>query len=174
MNEPIRIFADWLKDPTHGVATMLGLVPRDAGDPLPGAGAVSVFDETRDADAAAEHFPDPGSGIVVTVTLAFSRVSDNAAAQRSGHHALSLLVRVGLRSANMANAKRDGNYVLRAVLWSLRRFGQQDPNSHIRNGFRLALHGDAQLVEWWETIEDTLITAAITIPFDTTHDFGLP
>jgi len=174
MNEPVRLIADWLADPINGVGALLAAVPRDTGDPLPGT--VAVMDETRDEAAAPGQFPDPGTGVVVTVALHTGRVFDGSAAQNSGHGSWNLLVRIGLRATNMADAKRDGNYVLRAVLWSLRKYRQLDPNGpeHTRNSFRLLLPGEADVLQWWEAIEDTLVSAAILVPFTTSHDFGMP
>lgn len=173
MNEPVRILADWLGDATYGVEAQLADVPRDVGDSIPGGGTVTVYDETRDEEAAPGQFPDPGTGIVVTVGFQGSTMGDDAAAWNNGHGAVRLLVRVGLRAANMANAKRDGNYVLRAVEWSLRLFRQQDPNAstHTRNSYRLTLLQEHEVVQWWEKVEDTLVTAALLVPF-TAHDLG--
>ena len=174
MNEPVRLLTDWLAGATGGVGAMLALVPRDAGDPLPGP--VTVLDETRDDAAAPGQFPDPGLGVVVTVALQAGRVFDGAAAQNSGHGTWNLLVRIGLRNTSMADAKRDGNYVMRALLWSVRRYRQLDPNGpeHTRNSFRLLLPGEADVIQWWEAIEDTVVSAAVLVPFTTSHDFGLP
>lgn len=174
MNEPVRLLADWLKDPTDGVAALLATVPRDPGDPLP-TGPITVLDETRDESAAPGHFPDPGTGIALTVQMTSGLAGDNRAAQNSGHGSWNMLVRIGLRNTNTANAKRDGNYVLRATLWSLRKYRNLDPNSapRTRNNFRLLLPEEVQVLQWWETIEDTLVSAALLVPFASSHDFGL-
>lgn len=174
MNEPVRLLADWLGDPTNGIAALLAAVPRDSGDPPPPS-LITVLDETRHEAATAGHFPDPGSGIAVTVQMTSAVAGDDRAAQNSGHGSWNMLVRVGLRNTNGAAAKRDGNYVLRALLWSLRKYRQQDPNSaaRTRNAFRLLEPGEPQVLQWWETIEDTLVSVAVLVPFTSSHDFGL-
>lgn len=171
MNEPVRILTDWFGDATYGIAAQLALVPRDVGDSLPGGGTVTVYDETRNEEAAPGVFPDPDDGIAVTVAFQGATMGDDAAAWDNGHGVMRLLVRVGLRATNMANAKRDGNYVLRAISWSLREFRQVDPNaaSHTRNQMRIVLLGEHEMVQWWEKLEETLVTAALLVPA-TVHD----
>jgi len=46
----LRIIADWLKDPTHGIDAIAAIIPRDGGDPAPRT--VHVYDGTRDNPAA--------------------------------------------------------------------------------------------------------------------------
>lgn len=110
--EVVRAVADWLDDPTHGVAARLAALALDAGDTAP-TGTLTVYDETRDDDAAIDR---PPAAPFLKVVAGELRSLDGQAATytHEGDVPLELTVQRALTSP--AALVRDLYYTQRAML----------------------------------------------------------
>lgn len=164
MNEIVRLVADWLEDGTNGVNALLASVPRDGGDPLPTS--VTIYDETRDNRPARGRVPD-GATDLPAVTVALRGVTVMAEqVTDDGYCSAEVVVQYAAKNVDAWKAKRDGNYVLRAVAWSLRRLRRLDANAagRLRNQVALGVIDPIRLEPWVERIEDTLIVGSVVMP----------
>lgn len=163
MNEAIRVVADWFEHGTHGINALLASVPRDGGDPLPAN--VSVYDETRDNRIARGRVPETGLPAVL-VSSRTARVLDESRVTDDGFFAVDLVVQFAGKDIDAYKAKRDGNYTLRAAMWSLRRLRRQDASSasRLRNQVALIDLGPMLLDPWTEGTEDTWVVGGFVVP----------
>lgn len=163
MNEAVRLVADWLEDGTNGVNALLASVPRDGADPLPTS--VTVNDETRDNRIARGRVPESGLPVVVVLSQA-ATVLDQSVVTDDGFFAVDLVIQYAAKDLDAYEAKRDGNYVLRAVMWSLRRLRRTDANAaaRVRNQVALIDLGPIRLESWVEQTEDLVIVGSLVVP----------
>lgn len=170
MNELTRIVADWLEDGTNGVNAQLALVPRDGGDPQPAN--VTVVDETRDNRPARGRVPEDGLPSVVVAMQAMTHLTEQVT--DDGYLAADVVVQYAAKNVDAWKVKRDGNTVLRAVMWSLRKLRRTDANhaSRLRNQVALITIDPVRFDPWFERVEDTLVVGTVTVPV-TARDFGI-
>jgi hypothetical protein len=170
MNELVRIVADWLEDATYGVNAQLDLVPRDNGDAQPAD--VTIVDETRDNRPARGRVPE-GDGPVVTVAMqGLTHMTETV--MEDGYLAADIVVQYAAKNVDAWKAKRDGNYTLRAVAWSLRRLRRTDANAaaRVRNSVAVIALDPVRFDPWFERVEDTLVVGTLTVPV-TARDYGI-
>lgn len=119
--EGLRLVAAWLGHETHGVAAQLATMTFDGSDSAPAAPTI-VEETTNDLAAmgrAAEASPNGAGGVLGVVALPLEDAS-GAVTTPGRDLTLRLMVQYANASPNLADARRDGYYTLRAVLLSLR------------------------------------------------------
>lgn len=115
--ETVRAVADWMADPTYGINAILAAAPLEAG--VARAAAVTVSDDTRNAEVARGQIPDTLPALLVTTTA--TAITMTSPTVRP--YPADMLVELGIRyaAANVATevAFNDTAQVLRAVTKSL-------------------------------------------------------
>ena len=170
MNELVRLVADWLEDTTYGVNAQLALVPRDGGDAQPTS--VVIVDETRDPRPGRGRVPQDDTPVVTVALQAMTHLTETIT--DDGYLSGEVIVQYAAKNVEAWKAKRDGNYVLRAVAWSLRRLRRMDANAagRLRNNVALIGIDPIRFEPWFERVDDTLIVGTVTVPL-TARDFGI-
>lgn len=151
--EVVRSITDWLQDGTNGVAAQLALLPLDAGDSAPSVGTIA--DETRSNIVAQGRLPST-PGIAVNSQGIKELDPEVTTVERDGQ--ITLHVRVGCASADTKNATRDGSYILRAIVRSLRLYNAA---TRTRNSIAIYSCIDLRLAALWQPIDDQIITGAV-------------
>lgn len=142
MIEPIRILADWLQHPTHGVNALLAAMPGDPGDPLPTLIA-TVLDETRDGPTALDLPPEDLERLPALLVRAV-RPTDLAPSQVNliSLGEASLLVQYAIQEINPDEAMRQMYQTLyRAVPKSIARLLQTAEGDVARHRNQVQLIG---------------------------------
>lgn len=172
-HETVRLIADALADPVYGVAPILALVPRSAGDALPAT--PPIYDETRDDFAALEELPSElPAGVdfpclVVTLAAAKSlydparpRPSRSAPAQTEFEAAVN--VHFFTKDSSAAAARRSARYVLRAVRGALWVFW--DPSraaAREMNKVQLEVLSGIEMISLFQPLDHVTIAGACTV-----------
>lgn len=171
LNECLRLASNWLQDGTNGLNAHLANVPREAGDPLPAS--ITLFaTEHQNEDAALVRLPTTTPAVVLTVESA-TAVRD-ATAHDVGDGSVTVAIRVSTSDVDALDAKRNGSYYLRALLWSLRRWITQDVNGAARKRNSLAIT-EIQSVEinsLFERVNDVTVIAGARVTL-VVRDVGL-
>lgn len=91
-----------------------------------------------------------------------------------GHLSAEIVVQYATKNVDVWKAKRDGNYTLRAVAWSIRRLRRLDGNAaaRIRNQVALIRIDPIRFDPWFDQVESTLIVGTVTVPV-TARDYGI-
>jgi hypothetical protein len=170
MNEIVRIVADWLEDATNGVNAQLDLVPRDNGDTQPAD--VAIMDETRDPRAGRGRVPDDSAPVITVALQGMTHLTE--VITDDGYLAAEVVVQYAAKNVETWKAKRDGNYVLRAAAWSLRRLRRADVShaGRTRNSVALITVDPIRFDPWFERVDDTLVIGTLTVPV-TARDYGI-
>jgi len=113
--EVVRAVADWLEDATYGVDAKLAALTLDGGDSLP-SGVLTVYDETRDDDAAIDRPPEAPFLKVVAGEI---RSLDGQAATYTHDADIPLEITIQRKLTSPAALVRDLYYTTRATLQSV-------------------------------------------------------
>lgn len=162
--EAVRIIAAWLRDDTYGVAAKLAAVPLDGSDTRPTTIAdASIVDETQDANAAFGRFD--GLTLPALIVSCTEVRYEPATPIQSGEYAdgyVTIQVRYAERSVAPATAMTDGDYVVKAVIASLRELHlNANDASRTRNSVQLV--SCESLVEQgiYQEVDDAWLVAGI-------------
>ena len=163
--EAARIVREWLGHPTYGVNAMLALVPRDGGDPAPPS-VVAIEDEVTNPRAAVGR---PATSLpALQVDVLGVDVIENQVVTDQGDGTCVVRIRYAAAKANVADAKRDGSYTIRAVAWSLRTlYRQSNEASRTRNSLRLlpARQGELTVRPYYEELDDRVLVGVCLAPY---------
>lgn len=172
--EAARIVSLWLAHGTYGVNALLtSTIPREAGDALPTV--TTITDEFESTLPAGGRLPSVLPALSVDTFAA--DVVENQVVADMGDGSVVVRVRYGASKANLAQAKRDGSYVIRAVATSLRILNRQaHEGSRTRNSLRLrpAQNGAVQVRPYYEELEDRVATALCVATYDFRDFLTLP
>jgi hypothetical protein len=124
MVEIARMVADWLNgtkldvgSASQSIGTQLAALSYDGSDTAPTT--PTVYDETRDGNAARGDYPATVPALVVSVTDLRQDAAPFTAVEQQG--TAQVLIRHIADNTTSSNAVRDGYYVLRGVRRSLYR-----------------------------------------------------
>lgn len=167
----LRLTTAWLQNATHGINAQLDALNYDGSDTQP-ADVVTFADEVTHEDAALGRVPEATPAVVITVERA-TAINDQVVAD-VGDGTVMLNIRVAVDDVDAKDAKRDGGYYLRALMWSLRRWVSQDPaaSTRTRNDVQIVEIGEMEFNALYESKEDKVITAGARVPL-TVRDVGL-
>lgn len=170
IGEMVRFVADWLDDGTYGVGAMLANVPRDGGDPLPAT--PTVIEETVNDRLARGRYPETGHPFLA-VTAELATVIDENVVTDDGYFSAAVRIDYVAKDDTADTIKRDGNYVLRAVCWSLRHLLRQDANAagRLRNSLALVRVGPISVEPWTESLQDGTLVAGVVVQFPSVRDY---
>lgn len=161
--EAVRIIADWLQDATYGVNAKLDVLAYDSGDAQP-SDIATVADETRNASAAFRRFDGltlPALIVTVPVDPEYRDGEQMQAPERIDGY-VTVQIRYAERTLAGDDAIANGNYVVKAVLASLRELHKNDNvASRTRNSVRLVSCEDLRELGQYEEVEDTWLLAAV-------------
>jgi hypothetical protein len=116
----VRALADWLDDPTHGVAARLATLTLDSGDTRPST-TLTVVDETRNASAAVDRFDDVDlPALLVTAVEVEHRDPEFQLHTDRADAIVRVVVRYAERTDEGATAITNGYYVLKATIAAMR------------------------------------------------------
>jgi hypothetical protein len=152
----VRELTDWLNDGTNGVVAQLSALPRDVGDSAPTVGTIA--DETRNSLVAQGRLPTtPG----MSVNALEGALIDNQVVTATGEGRCTVAIRWGVSNEATKDASRDGAYVLRAIIKSVRLFNH---DNRTRNSIQMYVDPDVPLHArtLWQTNEDSLVTCALS------------
>lgn len=174
MIETARCITAWLGHATYGVNALLAsTIPRDAGDALP---VIATIEDEFSAKRAA-------LGRVATTLPALSvdvfaaDIVENQVVQDNGDGQIVVRIRYGTSNNNIALAKTEGSYAIRAVAASLRILNRQQFESHrTRNSvrFRVSASGRVEVRPFEEQLDDRLVTAICVVTYDVRDYLTLP
>ncbi len=159
MLELARCLTEWLSHPVYGVAALLtaGAVPRDAGDDVPTIATITnEFDDRR---VAAGRLPELLPALAIDVQGL--SVVENQVVAEMGDGRIVARIRYGDSRADLAQAKVDGSYVMRAVAQSLRLLNRQPWEAwRTRNDlwFLPATDGAVEIRPFVEQLDDVHVT----------------
>lgn len=108
--EVLRVVADHLADPVHGVAAQLATIPRDAGDAVPTA--PTIADESRSLAVALGR--PPATLPAITVMQDGLVDLDPRQAQRSRDGQVAIVLRYCVKEGARDDAATDALLVMRA------------------------------------------------------------
>jgi hypothetical protein len=166
--EPVRIIADWLTDAGPGnLGTVLALVPRDAGDPLPAT--PTVTDCTRDDQAAVQLAPLPAALPAVQVLAQDTGLIERGpyVSPQPADVQMEIVLRLVYGTADAATAMRDSGYVMRALRRSIRLLAQNDQSAtRTRNGQHLISFMESRSVPVFTPVQDQMISGGIVLVCD--------
>ncbi len=172
--EASRIVSTWLGHGTYGVAALLAsTIPREAGDAVPTISTIT--DEYGATLPAGGRLPSVLPALSVDTFAA--DVVENQVVADQGDGSVVVRVRYGASLADLAQAKRDGSYVIRAVAASLRILNRQaHDGSRTRNSLRLrpAKAGAVEVRPYFEQLEDRVVTALCVATYDFRDLLTLP
>lgn len=138
--ETVRIFADWLQDPTNGVNALLPTTPRDAGDVQPPAFPNgSICDSTRHGWVARRAFGhDTPATLPALAVFAESIIMDGDVETVLRDAQGQLIIGYCMNKSATEQGTRDALYTLRTVIRSIRQLEQPaNADSRLRNSVRL-------------------------------------
>lgn len=165
--EAVRAIADWLKDATNGVDTVVALVPRDVGDAAPPALATRVFDESRHTWAARGEIPEDvvKNGPLLVVALAADTPIELHLQKDHDEGRVMVGVHYATKTGGAKDSQiitQDAMYVLRGVKDSIKLLFQE---AHVanrkRNQVELMNVADVRLVRAFRSTEYAEILGAI-------------
>lgn len=166
--EPVRIIADWLTDAGPGnLGTVLALVPRDPGDPLPAT--PSITDCTRDDHAAVQLAPLPDALPAVQILAQDTGLIERGpyVSPEPADVQMEVVMRLVYGTANAAAAMRDSCYVMRALRRSMRLLAQNTQSAtRTRNGQHLVSFMEARSVPVFTPANDQMISGGMVILCD--------
>jgi hypothetical protein len=172
--EASRIVSTWLGHGTYGVAALLSsTIPREAGDALPTI--ATITDEYGTTLAAGGRLP--GTLPALSVDTFAADVVENQVVADQGDGTVVVRVRYGASLADLAQAKRNGSYVIRAVAASLRILNRNaNVASRTRNSLQLrpAKGGAVEVRPYFEQLEDRVVTALCVATYDFRDVLTLP
>lgn len=163
--EPIRIVADWLADATYGVNALRLTVPVDAGDSQPGA--VTIGDATRDGHVARGRLPDPvGTTNLIAVDATGGVTFDGGVLTTVRDGTVPVVVRIGTPNEATEDGTRDGLYLARVVVQSLKVLAEAGHvDDRTRNGVVLLDMPTLTMQPLFQPMEDQTVTAAVLATF---------
>lgn len=172
--EASHLIALWLEHATYGVNALLAsTIPREAGDALPTV--ATIADEFTNARASVGRLPVTLPALSIDTFAA--DVIENQVVADQGDGSVVVRIRYGASRSDLAQAKRDGSYVIRAVAASLRILHRQAHEaSRTRNSLRLrpAQNGAVQVRPYYEELEDRVVTALCVATYDFRDFLTLP
>lgn len=166
LTDCVRILADWLAHPTHGMAAGLAAVPLD-GDVVR-VSTVTLFDETRHEEAGRLQAPETLPALVVNTagTIAQGVVAVRPfPADNQAEAVLRHIVREGDTEDGLA-ALVQGQ---RAITWSLRRLFSSTiaGTEAARSRNQIQLYSiRSYRAELYRGNEDSILTMAHTLTLD--------
>lgn len=158
----MRIVADWLQDATYGVNAKLDVLSYDSGDTQP-SDIATVADETRNASAAVRRFDGLTlPALLVTAPEVEYRPAEMAQYGERSDSYVTVLIRYAERTLAGDDAITNGNYIVKAIVASLRELHKNDNvASRTRNSVRLVSCEDLRELGLYEEVEDTWLLAAV-------------
>jgi hypothetical protein len=113
--EPVRIFAEALKDAIYGVNIRLPSVPRDSGDaPPPAIVDAHIIEETEDGLVGLDRLPGVFPCLLVSLLPGTAR--PNEAITWVGDAESAVRITYGSKQTDPALARQDAGYTLRAAV----------------------------------------------------------
>jgi hypothetical protein len=133
---------------------------------------VTVVDETRDSRPGRGRIPEDTDPVLVVGMQSVEQMTEQVT--DDGYLSAEIVVQYATKNVDVWKAKRDGNYTLRAVAWSLRRLRRLDGNAaaRIRNQVALIRIDPIRFDPWFDQVESTLIVGTVTVPV-TARDYGI-
>lgn len=172
--EVSKCLTTWLGHGTYGVNALLATtVPREAGDALPVI--ATITDEFTNARVSGGRLPIALPALSVDILEATT--IEGQVVRDQGEGAVVARVRYGTSNSDIALAKREGSYVLRALGMSLRLLMRVEHEGfRTRNGmrFRPAANGRLELRPYYEELEDRVVTAVAILAVDFRDYLTLP
>lgn len=171
LNEALRLTSDWTQHVSQGINVHLADLPYESGDVAPADIALFAA-EHNNADAALIRLPKTTPCLAMAVEN--SSFISNSTAHDVGDGSVTVAMRVGVSKVSPQDAKRDGSYYLRALLWCLRRWLLEDPSgaNRLRNGLCITEIGPVELLSHFEQVDDVIVVAVARVTL-TVRDVGL-
>lgn len=170
--EILRMIADELRDPTHGVNALLPTVPRDAADPQPPL-LKNVYDETRTGWLARGELPEELRVVAENPFLVVTMLGDLDVGGRSrpSEHAGGLVratfrvtVQYVTHEALTELGEQDGLYTGRAVRSVLQTlFGPSRAAARARNGVQMEVLQNITELNVFDSVEDKTVIGNIVV-----------
>ena len=172
--ETIRATADWLKDETNGVNALLPGVPRDSTDELPPLLATGpdelacVYDATRHLWVRKRTDPPNLPCLYVMSEQGFEVHGEEMTGDHFDTKTPCIITIRYLASKNdEEQATQDGEYTLRAVKQSLRRFMLQDfDTNRTRNGVGIMSLLRVMYYPITASVGESMVAGAVAAYFD--------
>jgi hypothetical protein len=164
--EVLRLVTDRLRDPVLGVNAKLEAIPRDLPSDYDPPAVAFIGDETRDEVVA--EFKEPPALPAIYV------MEDGPVAVQGetpdGRHAdtlegagVAVAIRYLDRNANTVELVQARNYVLRAIVRSVRSLLGEDGVT--RNGIQMIAAERFDYGKWRESVGEAAVRAAVTVLF---------
>jgi hypothetical protein len=165
--EAARIIADWLGHATYGVNAKLAVLTLDGSDTRP-ADVATIVDETRNASAAFRRF-DGLTLPALIVTVPVDPVYRDSELPQSNNRAdafVTVQARYAVRKLAGETAIADGNYIVKAVLASLREL-HKNANVASRTRNSVVLVSCEEMLEQgvYEEVEDTWLVTGVQVKY---------
>ncbi len=128
--ETIDLFAEALESGTYGVNAQLDTLERETGDPSP-ARIKAVLSSLRSDDVARGEAGPHWPVLVLTVEEPAEAEGEVATVYRDARR-FPVTVRYVSREPDTAQGVRDGLYTMRAILRTLAKWSQDDPDGATR------------------------------------------
>lgn len=170
IGEVSQLVAAWLGDATHGVGALLASVPRSGSDPLPTT--PTIIEETTDDRLGRGRLPETGYPYLAVSAERVDAIDENVVTD-DGYFAAAVRVEYLNKGSAPDTLKRDGNYVLRAAVWSIRRLMRQDAGAsgRLRNQIAVVRVGPIAMEPWVEQMSDGTILGGFVLQIPSARDY---
>lgn len=172
IGDVVRLIAAWLGDATYGVGAQLALVPRDGGDSLPTT--PTIIEETTDARLGRGRLPETGFPYLAVTAEPVTAIDQDVNTD-DGYFRGSVRIDYVEKDVDADTAKQDGNYVLRAAVWSIRQLMRRDVGhaGRLRNQIALTRIGPVTVDGWQEQLESALTSGGFTVQLEARDYYSL-
>lgn len=164
--EAQRIVADWLADATSGVNAKLDVLSYDGTDTQP-ADLATIVAACDDTNAAFGRFDGLTLPAVIVAPRDIEHKDPEIPQPNSGvDGVVTLLIRYAERTADGAKALRNGAYVTKAILASLRELHKnENAASRTRNDIQLWSCEGLREPGLYEETDDTWLISAVEVRY---------